>query len=46
MQMAWTLMTEVYKIPHDRLYVTYLGGEPALPLPADIECKELWLEIG
>jgi len=43
---AWAveLLTEVYKIPKDRLYATYFEGDEGLGLPADIEAKELWLQ--
>ena len=26
--MAWRLLTEVYQLPTDRLYVTYFAGDP------------------
>ncbi|XP_072406597.1 alanine--tRNA ligase, mitochondrial [Chiloscyllium punctatum] len=45
-RMAWELLTEVYGIPQDRLYVTFFGGDPALGLTADEETKEIWLSIG
>lgn len=38
--MAWELLTEVYKIPKDRLYVTYFEGNDQVPV--DAEAKELW----
>ena len=44
--MAWELLTGVYGLPKDRLYVTYFGGDKALGLPADDEAKKLWLDIG
>lgn len=44
--MAWELLTEVYKIPRDRLYVTYFGGDPSLGLSADEECRDVWLRLG
>ena len=41
---AWELLTEVYKIPKDRLYATYFEGDPNSnpPLEADLESKALW----
>lgn len=39
---AWELLTEVYKLPKDRLYVTVFGGDPGDNLPADTEAEELW----
>ncbi|NWU98002.1 SYAM protein, partial [Upupa epops] len=44
--MAWELLTEVYKIPRDRLYVTYFGGDASLGLSVDEECKDVWLRLG
>ncbi|KAJ7413521.1 Alanine--tRNA ligase, mitochondrial [Pitangus sulphuratus] len=44
--MAWELLTEVYEIPRDRLYVTYFGGDPTLGLSADEECRDVWLRLG
>lgn len=44
--MAWELLTEVYEIPRDRLYVTYFGGDPYLGLSADEECRDIWLRLG
>ena len=43
---AWTmeLLCDVWKIPKDRLYATYFGGDEALGLPADEEAKEIWLK--
>ncbi|KAI3649182.1 hypothetical protein MP228_007036 [Amoeboaphelidium protococcarum] len=45
-QMAWELLTVEYKLPKDRLYVTYFGGDEKLGLKADLESKKLWLDIG
>ncbi|XP_053793704.1 alanine--tRNA ligase, mitochondrial isoform X2 [Vidua chalybeata] len=45
-RMAWELLTEVYEIPRDRLYVTYFGGDPSLGLSADEECRDVWLCLG
>ena len=35
-----------YKIPAERLYVTYFGGEPSVGLEPDLECKQVWLDLG
>ncbi|GLG96010.1 Alanyl-tRNA synthetase [Gryllus bimaculatus] len=43
---AWELLTEVYKLPADRLYVTYFGGEPSAGLEPDNECKQIWIDLG
>ncbi|NXG42308.1 SYAM protein, partial [Psilopogon haemacephalus] len=45
-RMAWELLTEVYEIPRDRLYVTYFGGDLSLGLCADEECRDVWLRLG
>ncbi len=39
---AWELLTEVYKLPKDRLYVTVFGGDRNDNLPVDAEAEELW----
>jgi alanyl-tRNA synthetase len=39
---AWELLTEVYKLPKDRLYATVFGGDKGDNLPVDDEAKELW----
>lgn len=39
---AWRLMTEVYGLPKDRLYVTYFGGDLEDNVPADEETRDLW----
>lgn len=39
---AWELLTEVYQLPKDRLYVTVFGGDQGDSLPVDVEAKELW----
>lgn len=44
--MAWELLTDVYKLPKDRLYVTYFGGDERNGLKPDLEAKQLWLSMG
>ncbi|XP_039593928.1 alanine--tRNA ligase, mitochondrial isoform X1 [Polypterus senegalus] len=44
--MAWELLTSVYGIPKDRLYVTYFGGDPILGIKSDDETREIWLSLG
>ncbi len=39
---SWELLTEVYKIPKDRLYVTIFGGDKSEALPEDSEALEFW----
>lgn len=42
---AWELLTEVYKLPAERLYATYFGGDASQGLPADDEAKGIWLRF-
>jgi alanyl-tRNA synthetase len=39
---AWELLTEWYKLPKDRLYVTVFAGDAGDGLPADDEARALW----
>lgn len=39
---AWELLTEVYKIPQDQLYVTVFEGDEKDGVPADLESFEIW----
>ncbi|KAL1751671.1 tRNA synthetases class II (A)-domain-containing protein [Schizophyllum commune] len=43
---SWELLTEVYKLPKDRLYVSYFEGDPKNGLEPDLEAKQYWLDIG
>ncbi|KAL1429115.1 hypothetical protein MTO96_016846 [Rhipicephalus appendiculatus] len=43
---AWELLTDVFKLQPDRLYVTYFGGNEAAGLKPDLECKEIWKKLG
>lgn len=40
--MAWKLLTEVYKLDPDRLYATYFQGDENVE--EDLEAKEFWLQ--
>lgn len=42
---AWELLTDVYGLPKDRLYVTVFGGDEADGLEADQEAYDIWKEI-
>lgn len=44
-QWAWELLTEVYHLPKERLYVTVFGGDAGDKLPADTEALGLWKPI-
>jgi alanyl-tRNA synthetase len=39
---AWELLTEVYKIPVDRLYVTVFEGDAKDNVPKDEESFAIW----
>ncbi|HEV8512142.1 MAG TPA: alanine--tRNA ligase [Cyclobacteriaceae bacterium] len=41
---AWELLTEVYQLPKDRLYVTVFGGDKNDNLPVDTDAESLWKE--
>lgn len=43
---SWELLTEVYGLEKDRLYVTYFEGDAAQGLEPDLEAKQLWLDQG
>ncbi len=42
---AWELLTEVYSLPKDRLYVTVFEGDQGDGLPVDDEAIALWKRI-
>ncbi len=39
---AWELLTEVYKMPKDRLYATVFEGAPEDGVPMDQEAFDIW----
>ncbi|MFT7297898.1 MAG: alanyl-tRNA synthetase [Sphingobacteriales bacterium] len=39
---AWELLTEVYKLPKERLFVTVFEGDKSDNLPADEEAATIW----
>ncbi|HEY9262756.1 alanine--tRNA ligase-related protein, partial [Chitinophaga sp.] len=41
---SWELLTEVYKIPKDKLYVTVFQGDTSENLPKDEEAYNFWKE--
>ncbi|CAK7562442.1 MAG: Alanine--tRNA ligase [Sporothrix epigloea] len=45
-EMSWDLLTKVYGLDPDRLYVTYFEGNPEMDLEADLEAKNLWKSVG
>ncbi|KAK6936499.1 DHHA1 domain [Dillenia turbinata] len=42
---AWELLTQVYKLPTDRIYATYFGGDEKAGLAADNEARDIWLKF-
>ncbi|XP_077222663.1 alanine--tRNA ligase-like [Tasmannia lanceolata] len=40
---AWELLTQVYKLPTDRIYATYFGGDEKAGLAVDNEARDMWL---
>jgi alanyl-tRNA synthetase len=42
---SWELLTEVYKIDKDRLYVTYFEGDEKEGLEKDQEAYDLWKQF-
>lgn len=45
-EMSWTLLTKVYGLEPDRLYVTYFEGDKKSGLEPDLEAKKLWMSVG
>ncbi|XP_055374023.1 alanine--tRNA ligase, mitochondrial [Condylostylus longicornis] len=44
--MALDLLRNVYGIEMSRLYFTYFAGNDKLNIPADMECYEIWRDLG
>jgi len=42
---SWELLTEVYKIPKDQLYVSVFEGDEKEGLPKDTEAYEIWKQF-
>jgi alanyl-tRNA synthetase len=43
---SWELLTSIYQLPKDRLYVTYFEGDSINGIEPDLEAKQLWLDRG
>ncbi|KAF9050994.1 hypothetical protein BDZ89DRAFT_977124 [Hymenopellis radicata] len=43
---SWELLTDVFGLPKDRLYVTYFEGDAKNGLEPDLEAKQYWIEQG
>ena len=42
---SWELLTEVYKLPKDRIYVSVFGGDERDSVPFDQESWDIWKAI-
>ncbi|QNF35195.1 alanine--tRNA ligase [Adhaeribacter swui] len=42
---AWELLTEVYNLPKERMYVSVFGGDEKDGLPEDSEAFKIWKKI-
>ena len=38
-------LSQVYKLPKDRFYATYFGGDQKLGLAPDAEARDIWLQF-
>lgn len=45
-QYSWELLTKVYGLDADRMYVTYFEGDEKNGLQPDLEAKQFWLDVG
>ncbi len=45
-ELSWELLTKVYGLQPDRLYMTYFEGNEAGGLEPDLEARELWKSVG
>ncbi|XP_040574942.1 alanine--tRNA ligase, cytoplasmic [Lepeophtheirus salmonis] len=43
---SWEFLTKELKMPEDRLYVSYFGGNEKTGLDPDLDCKQIWLDLG
>ena len=42
---AFDILVNEYKLPKERLYASYFGGDEAMGLPCDTEARDLWLQF-
>lgn len=45
-EFSWELLTKVYGLRPDRLYVTYFEGNSSSGLEPDLETRDLWRAVG
>lgn len=43
---SWELLTNVFKLDKNRLFVTYFEGDEILGVEKDLEVKEIWSSLG
>ncbi|KAL3995589.1 alanine--tRNA ligase [Acanthocheilonema viteae] len=43
---AWSFLTDVLRVPADRLYITYFSGDENMRLKEDRECRDIWIKLG
>jgi len=43
--MNFCFVLQVYKLPSDRMYATYFGGDDKAGLAPDIEARDIWLKF-
>ena len=43
---SWDMLTNIYKLDKDRLYVTYFEGDLKNGLDPDLEARNHWLDVG
>jgi alanyl-tRNA synthetase len=43
---SWDMLTNIYKLDKDRLYVTYFEGDLKNGLNPDLEARNHWLDVG
>lgn len=41
---AYDILVNEYKLPQERLYASYFGGDESLGIPCDTEARDLWLQ--
>jgi alanyl-tRNA synthetase len=46
LRLSWELLTQVYGLDKDRIYVTYFEGDKRDNVPPDNESKDIWNELG
>ena len=42
----WLFITDIIKLPKDRIWVTIFSGDPKYAVPSDEESRAIWLKLG